>query len=67
MNYIDIAVVVIILAMGFISYWKGFVRACLGFLPAVGALVGSYFTYPYLSRLLRNSFIYKNINDSIHS
>ena len=67
MNYIDIAVVVIILGMGFISYWKGFVRACLGFLPAVGALVGSYFTYPYLSRLLRNSFIYKNINDSIHS
>ena len=67
MNYIDIAVIVIILGMGFISYWKGFVRACLGFLPAIGALAGSYFTYPYLSRLLRGSFIYRNINESIRS
>ncbi|MBE6008301.1 MAG: hypothetical protein E7235_03775 [Lachnospiraceae bacterium] len=67
MNYIDIAVVVIILGMGFISYWKGFVRACLSFLPAAGALAGSYFTYPYLSKFLRGSFIYRNIVESVRS
>ena len=67
MNYIDIAVIIIILGMGFISYWKGFVRACLGLLPAIGALVGSYFTYPYLSKILRDSFIYKNLTDGVRS
>jgi len=67
MNYIDIAVIVIILGMGFISYWKGFVRACLGLLPAVGAIAGAYFIYPHLSKFLRGSFVYTKIMDSVQS
>ncbi len=67
MNYIDIAVIILILGMGLISYWKGFVRACLGFLPAIGALAGSYFTYPHLSKIIRGSFIYGNITEGVRS
>ncbi len=67
MNYLDIGVIVIILGLGFISYWRGFVRACLGFLPAIGAITGSYFTYPYLSRFLRGSFIYTKITESVQA
>ena len=67
MNYLDIAVIVIILGLAFIGYLRGFVRTCLGFLPAVGALVGSYFTYPFLSKILRGSFVYRNIMDSVES
>ena len=67
MNYIDIGVIVIILGLGFVSYWRGFVRACLGFLPAIGAITGAYFTYPYLSKFLRGSFVYTKMMESLQN
>lgn len=67
MNYLDIAVVAIIFGLGIISYCKGFVKACLGFLPIIGAVFGAYITYPTISKFLRGGFIYTKIADSIHS
>ena len=67
MNYLDIAVIVIILGLGIISYCRGFVKACLGFLPVVGAVIGAYVTYPMLSKFLRGGFIYNKIAESVQS
>ncbi len=64
-NYLDIAVVVIVIGLGFIGYFKGFVKSCFGLLPLVCAVAGSYFVYPFMSKVMRGTFIYESIKNSV--
>ena len=66
MNYLDIAVVLILVFFLFKGISQGFVKSCLGFLPLVGALILTNKCYPVLSGLIRNTSVYKYLQGNVY-
>jgi len=65
MNYLDIAVVLILIGFLIRGRIQGFVKSCLGFLPAAGALFITNTMYPYLSSFLRGTFIFDKVQVNV--
>lgn len=62
----DIVVILIIALPAVIGYCKGFVYACLGFLPVVVAFFGSKILSPVFSKLLRKTFLFDFLKQSVY-
>lgn len=65
-NYLDIAVVLIILVFALVAFYKGFIRMVFGSLPLIVSLVSAYLIYPTLSKFLRTTAIYLRFSTSIY-
>ncbi len=62
---LDIIVLGVILGCAVVAWQKGFIRAALGFLPMLAALIGTKFISPYTSRFLRETAVFGSLADSI--
>lgn len=67
MTILDMAVLAILIVFGIVCAYKGFIRACLGFLPTWVALIGTYFLYPTGSKILRQTPIFDKLRDGVGS
>ncbi|MGL4789953.1 MAG: CvpA family protein [Anaerotignaceae bacterium] len=65
MNYFDLAIVVALIIFAFAGYRKGLVGACMGFVSTVGGLVGTYYFYPILTKILRGTIVYDKILEGV--
>ncbi len=64
---LDAIVVAVILGCAVAAWRKGFIRAALGFLPMLAALIGSKFISPYVGRFLRETFLFEKMSGSIQN
>ena len=62
---LDAVVIIVILVCAVLAWRKGFIRAVLGFLPMLSALMGTKYLSPYISRFLRGTPIFSTLADSI--
>lgn len=62
---LDAVVIIVILVCAVLAWRKGFIRAVLGFLPMLSALMGTKYLSPYISRFLRGTPIFSTLLDSI--
>jgi len=58
-NYLDIAVGIIILFFAVRGYFAGFVKMCFNFIPQLIGVIAAYLLTPTVSTMLRATFIYK--------
>ena len=66
MNWIlDIIVAVVIFGCAAAAWRKGAIRAMLGFLPTVAALLGAKLCSPFVGRFLRGTFLFDSLSGSI--
>lgn len=65
MSVLDAGVIAILAICGIIAYQKGFIKACLGFLPMCISLVATSFLQPSLSRFLRTTTLYSSLTNKI--
>lgn len=62
---LDAIVAAVILGCAIAAWRKGFIRAVLGFVPMLAALLGTKFLSPYLGRFLRETFLFDKMSGSI--
>ena len=62
---LDAIVVVTILGCAIYAWQKGFIRAALGFLPMLAALIGTKYLSPYVSKFLRGTPFFGSLAESI--
>ena len=62
---LDVIVLAVILGCGAVAWQRGFIRAALGFLPMLAALIGTRFLSPFTSRFLRGTPLFGSLADSI--
>lgn len=62
---LDAIVAVVILGCAIWAWQKGFIRAALGFLPMLAALIGTKYLSPYVSKFLRGTPVFGSLADSI--
>ena len=62
---LDVIVASVILGCAVAAWRKGFIRAALGFLPMLAALIGTKFVSPYVGKFLRETFLFEKMADSI--
>jgi len=65
MNNIDTIVLVVIMAFALIGLKRGFIKTCFSFVPGIFSLFAAGKMYPYVSRFLRGTPIYKWITKSV--
>lgn len=64
---LDILVAATVTGCAAIAFRKGFVRAALGFLPMLAALIGTRLLSPFVSRFLRGTPMFGSLAESIGS
>lgn len=64
---LDIVAILIVALPAIRGYMKGFVYACLGFLPVVVSFFGSKILSPVLSKLLRQTFLFDFLKQSVYN
>ena len=64
LNYLDLAAIAVILICAAVAFHKGFVKACLGFLPTVISLGAVSFLQPVVSKILRATPLYLKLRES---
>lgn len=64
---LDAIVLVVILGCAVAAWRKGFIRAALGFLPMLAALIGTKFVSPSVGRFLRETPLFGKLSASIQS
>lgn len=62
---LDAIVLIVILGCGIWAWQKGFIRAALGFLPMLAALIGTKYISPHVGKFLRGSFLFDKMSGSI--
>ena len=62
---LDAIVLAVILGCGIAAWRKGFIRAALGFLPMLAALIGTKFVSPHVGKFLRGTFLFDSMSGSI--
>ncbi|MGN0136599.1 CvpA family protein [Anaerotignum sp.] len=62
---LDIIVIGVILGCALAAWRKGFIRAALGFLPMLAALIGSKLVSPSVGKFLRETFLFDKLSGSI--
>lgn len=62
---LDAIVVAVILGCAAAAWRKGFIRAALGFLPMLAALIGSKLVSPSVGKFLRGTFLFDKLSSSI--
>lgn len=67
MNLLDIIVIGILTIFAWISYRKGFLLSCFGFLPSLLALGASYLGHPFVSKFLRMTPLYSSFQKTLAS
>lgn len=66
MEWILDGIVLAVFLWSAVTAWqKGFIRAALGFLPMLAALIGTRFVTPVVSRFLRGTPLFGSLSDSI--
>ena len=65
MNYIDIAVIVILLIFAIAGRVRGLIKTCFSFVPMLAGLVVTNQLYPVLSKVLRNTFVYDGLKNGV--
>lgn len=64
---LDAIVLAVILGCAAAAWRKGFIRAALGFLPMLTALIGTKFVSPSVGRFLRGTPLFDKLSGSIQS
>ena len=64
-NYLDIAVVIFIAFFAIKGYLLGFVKMCFGFLPPIASVVAAKVLSPFISTILRGTFIFYAIKNGV--
>jgi len=64
---LDAIVLAVILGCAAAAWRKGFIRAALGFLPMLAALIGTKFVSPSVGRFLRGTPLFDKLSGSIQS
>lgn len=64
---LDAIVLAVILGCAVAAWRKGFIRAALGFLPMLAALIGTKFVSPSVGRVLRGTPLFGKLSASIQS
>lgn len=64
---LDAIVLAVILGCAVAAWRKGFIRAALGFLPMLTALIGTRFVSPSVGRFLRGTPLFEKLSGSIQS
>ena len=62
---LDVIVLAVILGCAVAAWRKGFIRAALGFLPMLAALIGTKFVSPPVGRFLRETPLFEKMMGSI--
>lgn len=65
MNYIDIAVIAILLIFAIAGRIRGLIKTCFSFVPMLAGLVVTNQLYPVLSKVLRNTFVYDGLKNGV--
>ncbi|MDD3571162.1 MAG: CvpA family protein [Lachnospiraceae bacterium] len=65
MNYIDIAVIVILLIFAIAGRIRGLIKTCFSFSPMLVGLVLTNQFYPVLSKVLRTTFVYDGLKNGV--
>lgn len=64
---LDIVAILLIALPAIMGYRKGFIYACLGFLPVVVSFLGSKILSPVLSKFLRNTALFDFLKKSVYN
>ena len=64
---LDAIVLAVILGCAVAAWRKGFIRAALGFLPMLTALIGTRFVSPSVGRFLRGTPLFEKLSGAIQS
>lgn len=67
MNILDIFVILIILVFGLIAYYKGFIKACIGFLPSLISIIATYILQKPVSIFLRSTILFEKIKSTVYT